>query len=983
MTDSNFWKRKLAAYLHDPPSKCLDIRNHGDRSDAAFRQAGFVDSEIGDYYKHADHTGAAADRLPFPASHSSGLSCAFDGVRNAFHHPLSGCLLPFHAEFRSVEQGIEGEGDVQPKLKDEPEAEDQLWRARFFAHWRLWPAFAASKDYRMALLPADTRIPDHSIWTHMQVVSALAGCVNAEGAWRPAFLKFQLGPVQDFIAAARSIRDLWSGSYLLSWLMAAGMKALSARIGPDAVVYPNLRGQPLFDLHWRRDLWDQVSINGQQPVWDSLGCDPSKGWLVTDLLTPSLPNVFLAVVPAAESGALAEEVVRAIQEEWKNIGRHVWEACERAGLTADEGQFTSDLRKQRFDAQVERFFSLSWQVTPWPDSLETSLELSRGFADGMSISEARTRVQAIVDMAEKRMPMAHRDGRFYTDSSKTKLNNIGLGWSVILGLNGWQLDAVRQTRTFGGNSGGWQVGTFSNKDALTGRDEAVAGGRTWADRAKKAGAPWLSLFKHDDDWLSAATLIKRVWHRAYLAMEPWNLKTDASHFPMPNTRGVAAHEPERDCGDDETAADAPPSEKYFAVLALDGDEIGKWISGEKTPPFSRLLADYTDGSGNPGFGSKSYFSRSEFAGFVETRRPVSPSYHLQFSEALSNFALLCARPVVEAFDGRLIYAGGDDVLALLPADTALECAQALRMAFRGSATHKSTLQSAAGALRDRHFEAQCMAPDAVSAPYCQKLAAADGFVRRLDLVDQQKRPIPFLVPGPAADCSVGIAIAHFKDPLQDVVREAQAAEKRAKTVLDRSAIAVTLMKRSGETIQWGCRWDSGGLDVYDAMLRAVADGGISNKFPHRVAELLERYCTQTAPLAARSLQSVADFPVTQIALCEFRHALDRQAQDEGADSFAALAAVAHDAPDGQQAGRLAAYLEGIQAAAKIRLEQARQHLPEAEQRRLEATLVESPISALIGLCQIVAFIARNLPMTNPHLQSRSEMTSRAERQPSS
>jgi len=117
MTDSNFWKRKLAAYLHDPPSKCLDIRNHGDRSDAAFRQAGFVDSEIGDYYKHADHTGAAADRLPFPASHSSGLSCVFDGVRNAFHHPLSGCLLPFHAEFRSVEQGIEGEGDVQPKLK--------------------------------------------------------------------------------------------------------------------------------------------------------------------------------------------------------------------------------------------------------------------------------------------------------------------------------------------------------------------------------------------------------------------------------------------------------------------------------------------------------------------------------------------------------------------------------------------------------------------------------------------------------------------------------------------------------------------------------------------------------------------------------------------------------------------------------------------------------------------------------------------------
>ena len=104
------------------------------------------------------------------------------------------------------------------------------WRARFFAHWRLWQKHASERDYRFAFLPADTRIPDHTIWTHMQVVSALAGCAASDdpaGAPKAAFLKFQLGPVQDFIAAARSIRDLWSGSYLLSWLMAAGIKALS------------------------------------------------------------------------------------------------------------------------------------------------------------------------------------------------------------------------------------------------------------------------------------------------------------------------------------------------------------------------------------------------------------------------------------------------------------------------------------------------------------------------------------------------------------------------------------------------------------------------------------------------------------------------------------------------------------------------------------------------------------------------------------
>ncbi|MDA1278183.1 MAG: hypothetical protein O2960_29665 [Verrucomicrobia bacterium] len=61
MTD---WKRKLAAYLHDPPSKALDIRTHGERSDATFAQAGFSDTEIGDYFTHADHAEVAAAQLP-------------------------------------------------------------------------------------------------------------------------------------------------------------------------------------------------------------------------------------------------------------------------------------------------------------------------------------------------------------------------------------------------------------------------------------------------------------------------------------------------------------------------------------------------------------------------------------------------------------------------------------------------------------------------------------------------------------------------------------------------------------------------------------------------------------------------------------------------------------------------------------------------------------------------------------------------------
>jgi len=314
----NLWKRKLAAYLHDPPSKALDIRHHGERSDAAFRQAGFVgESEIGKYFNYADHAGAAADRLPFPNSSAANLACAFDGVRNAFRHPLSGDCFPFHTPFPSTDFAAAAESSVQPHLQDDCLAslaeELTQWRARFFAHWRLWAPQAAQRDYRFAFLPADTRVPDHTIWTHMQVVSALDGCLDSQRVWRPAFLRFQLGPVQEYITAARSTRDLWSGSYLLSWLMAAGLKTLSGEIGPDAVIFPNLQSQPLFDIHWRDELWKKLWIGGRT-VWDSIG------WSDRDLLTPNLPNVFLAIVPADRAQELGERVRDAIQKEQLAIG---------------------------------------------------------------------------------------------------------------------------------------------------------------------------------------------------------------------------------------------------------------------------------------------------------------------------------------------------------------------------------------------------------------------------------------------------------------------------------------------------------------------------------------------------------------------------------------------------------------------------------------------------------------------------------------
>jgi hypothetical protein len=119
-SEDTFWKSKLAAFLHDPPSKALDIFTHTERSEKAMQAAGLGTPEERRAWEHkADHTAASADRFPFPHHSKAKLSCAFDGVRNQFRHPLNGghCLA-FDGPFISVAEGIEREQTTQPVLND-------------------------------------------------------------------------------------------------------------------------------------------------------------------------------------------------------------------------------------------------------------------------------------------------------------------------------------------------------------------------------------------------------------------------------------------------------------------------------------------------------------------------------------------------------------------------------------------------------------------------------------------------------------------------------------------------------------------------------------------------------------------------------------------------------------------------------------------------------------------------------------------------
>lgn len=66
----------------------------------------------------------------------------------------------------------------------------------------------------------------------------------------------------------------------------------------------------------------------------------------------------------------------------------------------------------------------------------------------------------------------------------------------------------------------------------------------------------------------------------------------------------------------------------------------------------------------------------------ELRIPVSPTYHVAVSSALMRAALADVA-VVAALDGFVVYAGGDDMLAFVPVDRALDVAYASRRAYGG------------------------------------------------------------------------------------------------------------------------------------------------------------------------------------------------------------------------------------------------------------------------------------------------------------
>lgn len=213
---------------------------------------------------------------------------------------------------------------------------------------------------------------------------------------------------------------------------------------------------------------------------------------------------------------------------------------------------------------------------------------------------------------------------------------------------------------------------------------------------------------------------------------------------------------------------------YYAIVLMDGDNMGKWLKGDLMPKIEELihkkvvkaLLKYSEGE-----------DKQRLQRLLCSRHPMSASFHFAFSRRISEFSLNDVRKTVEDNHyGKLIYAGGDDVLAFLPVDEVLTCAYELQKKFRE-------------------------------------------------------------ILGEKASMSAGIAIVHHKYPLPLALKNVRDAEKNGKQKYGKNAFCIMYVKHSGELKEFGGKWDL--KEFFDELICKFKNKEISSRFAYEFYEIIK------------------------------------------------------------------------------------------------------------------------------------------------
>ena len=161
--NSKFWQDKIKAFLHDPPDKALILGSgisHEHKRDEILDKINLVYDKRLDT---ADHIASAMQRLSLSEDLGKFHIYFVDPIKPIFKHTLSGAIeslkeIKDFIETYGYKKALETYGFTPENVE---EFRDKDWKKTYFLLWRFLPEiYNPSLSY---FLPADTRIPDHSI----------------------------------------------------------------------------------------------------------------------------------------------------------------------------------------------------------------------------------------------------------------------------------------------------------------------------------------------------------------------------------------------------------------------------------------------------------------------------------------------------------------------------------------------------------------------------------------------------------------------------------------------------------------------------------------------------------------------------------------------------------------------------------------------------------------------------------------------------
>ncbi len=543
---------------------------------------------------------------------------------------------------------------------------------------------------------------------------------------------FTITPVQKFITTARKTEDLWLGSYILSHLNATAIHQIYAEEGVK-IIYPSIEG-----------------------------VSPFQSWQSADITLPSFPNLFLAMSETLQIEELAQKmqyVEAVVQCEFEKMARH---AVEFFVSVVGKKTWNSTGADDIFKRQIKNFFQLYWVIS-----------------SGSSES--------------------------YQD------------WYAQTGA---RLASVKNCRAFD------QVSESGRKCSLCGDREIFHDGKTDAMQWWKQFAKRSAKYCRQDEALCTVCLTKRLATDYFGEKYP-----EIKKLSFPSTSEVSTADFKSQLAEDETYTNF-----VEAVKALYGDEDnqltvtvkpvpklqgiqqssnvdGDWLFEESFSP--QNLERYYGISEETQIQQKKEIRRCNelrrdlvnAVGFDPSRyyavialdgdgmgQTISQAQdweaHTEISRKLNEYTTKVRQIVEKNHLGKLIYAGGDDVLALVNLADLLDILRELRNGFPNLNSGKN----------------------------------------------------------PVSTASVGVCIAHCKVPLGDVLERARAMERAAKSVDGKDALGMALLKHSGNISQTVFKWEY--LDVDDKginmitvsqnLIGLIETGEVSKKFMYTFRDVFAR-----------------------------------------------------------------------------------------------------------------------------------------------